>query len=697
MKLASASNDSMMEVGRPCSVIIQQPSCVVSVADDDFADDNVLETFSLSRSHALQRSQDSGAVTDWSRGSPTRHSCKSQDSLLSEGSREDATKFVTVLPVNGGLGDRQSPPLPEEKLGPINPDFVTVLSIGQTAEECLIYPTSTGSISLKIESPPVAESRRNGADPTDHIVEAVTLIRRPGEKLGFGLKFDGGSEKNQWVRRLFIQCCAPGSAASSARCSWGKLGEADEIVDICGEPVARLTRTQVVHQLTEGSSVLLLTIRHAWNAELRADIVAKYLRSTGTKEKSRLPKKNSAPQERAVDVPVELLYSQVPISARDSWKLHRQLLACEEVTPPVPPRRKRRSKKMTEVAASQASLSASKSTDDTLFFRSLPGTGKVGSNGIRVNSAPNKPPRLRLQQSRSLGDERAAVNDPRPTPASAEVALLLPPADFISDDQPTPHEMAEDVDDDQQVEEEPCTILSRSSVLIAEPPEAEIYINLIAEEDRRLSSLLDLESESDTNSSVSTIIDCWSIAPSSPSYMSLNRTKTFSDASAESLETLNSLRIQLEGSELKRGMVRETTAAVFMNECFSQTPDSDAEHDSGVGTTDETEPSSLGDDVIDPPEIFLDGPLPTEDSGDVTEIVEAVVGLQVGQIAAPDSSTLSSLAEEPECNDVADDSAAERSPLEADERRLDAETPSRDEEKEDMEDQTTDGDTNPIR
>ena len=179
--------------------------------------------------------------------------------------------------------------------------------------------------------------------------------------------------------------------------------------------------------------------------------------------------------------------------------------------------------------------------------------------------------------------------------------------------------------------------------------------------------------------------------------MSLNRTKTFSDASAESLETLNSLRIQLEGSELKRGMVRETTAAVFMNECFSQAPDSDAEHDSGVGTTDETEPSSLGDDVIDPPEIFLDGPLPTEDSGDVTEIVEAVVGLQVGQIAAPDSSTLSSLAEEPECNDVADDSAAERSPLEADERRLDAETPSRDEEKEDMEDQTTDGDTNPIR
>ena len=83
------------------------------------------DTFSLSRSHALQRSQDSGAVTDWSRDSPTRHSSKSQDSLLSQASadRVSPARFVTVLSVNDAPSTTPPPP-------PAS-DYVTVLSIGR--------------------------------------------------------------------------------------------------------------------------------------------------------------------------------------------------------------------------------------------------------------------------------------------------------------------------------------------------------------------------------------------------------------------------------------------------------------------------------------------------------------------------------------------------------------------------------------
>jgi C-terminal processing protease CtpA/Prc len=77
------------------------------------------------------------------------------------------------------------------------------------------------------------------------------VYRLPGERLGFGLKFEGGTKTQERVRRLFIQSCAPDSPASRARCSWGALGEGDELVEIDGTAVNDMTRLDCVRCLKE--------------------------------------------------------------------------------------------------------------------------------------------------------------------------------------------------------------------------------------------------------------------------------------------------------------------------------------------------------------------------------------------------------------------------------------------------------------
>ena len=74
-------------------------------------------------------------------------------------------------------------------------------------------------------------------------------MRRPGEKLGFGLRFEGGGRASETVRRLFIQCCSPQSPAARAASSWGGIVEADQILAIAGQQVSQLTRLQCVKAL----------------------------------------------------------------------------------------------------------------------------------------------------------------------------------------------------------------------------------------------------------------------------------------------------------------------------------------------------------------------------------------------------------------------------------------------------------------
>lgn len=116
-------------------------------------------------------------------------------------------EFVTVVNVAGSQQQQQQQQPAEES-------FVTVLSIGSGKREPQAATT--------------AAAVTNGIDPA-HPEEEVEVYRLPGERLGFGLKFEGGNKTTERVRRLFIQSCAEQSPASRATCSWGNLGEGDEV------------------------------------------------------------------------------------------------------------------------------------------------------------------------------------------------------------------------------------------------------------------------------------------------------------------------------------------------------------------------------------------------------------------------------------------------------------------------------------
>lgn len=110
--------------------------------------------------------------------------------------------FVTVVSV-----ESQPPPIE---------NFVTVLSIGNGKKDD--EPSTTT----------LTKNQVNGVDGP--LEEEVEVFRLPGERLGFGLKFEGGNKTSERVRRLFVQSCAEQSPASRAKCSWGTLGEGDEVI-----------------------------------------------------------------------------------------------------------------------------------------------------------------------------------------------------------------------------------------------------------------------------------------------------------------------------------------------------------------------------------------------------------------------------------------------------------------------------------
>jgi hypothetical protein len=91
--------------------------------------------------------------------------------------------------------------------------------------------------------------------------EIVTVYRQPGERLGFGLKFQGGTQQNEKVQRLFIQSCDAESPASRARASWGPLGEGDEVLQIDSEPVTGMTRIDCVKCLKDRNVAINLLVK----------------------------------------------------------------------------------------------------------------------------------------------------------------------------------------------------------------------------------------------------------------------------------------------------------------------------------------------------------------------------------------------------------------------------------------------------
>ncbi|XP_043601996.1 serine-rich adhesin for platelets isoform X2 [Bombus pyrosoma] len=166
-------------------------------------------------------------------------------------------------------------------------DFVTVVSVeGQPPSENFVTVLSIGSGKKEDEpSLPVTLTRNpsNGVDGP--LEEEVEVYRLPGERLGFGLKFEGGNKTSERVRRLFVQSCAEQSPASRAKCSWGTLGEGDEVLSIDGVPVTHMTRLDCVRRLKESQLVIKLMVR--CRGALRPEVVSAEKKSSP--EKSKVP------------------------------------------------------------------------------------------------------------------------------------------------------------------------------------------------------------------------------------------------------------------------------------------------------------------------------------------------------------------------------------------------------------------------
>lgn len=155
------------------------------------------------------------------------------------------SEYVTVVSV-----DLQPPKIAlvneHERKPPSS--FVTVLSINNSGQN------NTMTINT-------ATTRASDNSISSGGGEIVTVYRLPGERLGFGLKFQGGTKTNERVERLFIQSCDVESPASKARASWGSLSEGDEILEIDREPITKMTRIECVKCLKDRNVAINLLVK----------------------------------------------------------------------------------------------------------------------------------------------------------------------------------------------------------------------------------------------------------------------------------------------------------------------------------------------------------------------------------------------------------------------------------------------------
>ncbi|XP_065207330.1 uncharacterized protein bbg isoform X2 [Planococcus citri] len=133
---------------------------------------------------------------------------------------------------------------------PVNPEFVTVVTVDP------IEPKNKQPFVTILSIGAVNNDNWNGSDS-----EEVLVYRLPGERLGFGLKFDGGLNANEKVSKLMIQSCAPDSPASRTVVSWGHFSPGDEILQIDDVPVTEMTRMECVRSLKESNVQLKLRVK----------------------------------------------------------------------------------------------------------------------------------------------------------------------------------------------------------------------------------------------------------------------------------------------------------------------------------------------------------------------------------------------------------------------------------------------------
>eukprot|EP00095_Tigriopus_kingsejongensis_P009728 maker-scaffold429_size173697-snap-gene-0.28 protein:Tk09728 transcript:maker-scaffold429_size173697-snap-gene-0.28-mRNA-1 annotation:"PREDICTED: uncharacterized protein LOC103314658" len=159
----------------------------------------------------------------------------SSDDHSSSPDPEPAKSFVTVVKIDEAPAIHKRP-------RPNNPGAGTRKWPRQSVYHvnCVPQPTTppspahrVKSVIKQFESPTQSFlgrcSEASTRPKSSTVEEDITVYRLPRQKLGLGLKFDGGAKANELVKHLFIQTCAKNGPARRVRCTWGKLEESTSI------------------------------------------------------------------------------------------------------------------------------------------------------------------------------------------------------------------------------------------------------------------------------------------------------------------------------------------------------------------------------------------------------------------------------------------------------------------------------------
>ncbi|XP_054734675.1 mucin-2-like [Anastrepha obliqua] len=175
--------------------------------------------------------------------------------------------YVTVVEVDDPASKDTNPrQLVKQRQSSVEEDssYITVLTINNQTQ---VHRNSSGYNKSEGNDSVVAEENMNSSDTNGLVIateaevesetELLVVHRQPGERLGFGLKFQGGTRSAEKVHKLYIQSCAADSPASRVSASWGALREGDEIVSIDGQRVCELTRIECVRCLKDNVAIRL--------------------------------------------------------------------------------------------------------------------------------------------------------------------------------------------------------------------------------------------------------------------------------------------------------------------------------------------------------------------------------------------------------------------------------------------------------
>lgn len=196
----------------------------------------------------------------------------------------------------------------------IKDNFITVVAIGN---EAILTETTPDDYVTVLT---IGDDDENSS--SKDTIEEVLVYRLPGERLGFGLKFEGGTKANEFVKRLFIQSCAPDSPASRVESSWGNLAEGDEVLEIDCMPVNTMTRIDCVRCLKDSNVVIKLLVKHFNELE-----------DSKTRSTEGLPQVISAEKKRIPPPPPPVPPRKIP---KKSCKNQQQATSLQENINPVP-------------------------------------------------------------------------------------------------------------------------------------------------------------------------------------------------------------------------------------------------------------------------------------------------------------------------------------------------------------------------